>query len=167
METYPVAGNTYNTSIISQLLLDTISDIGAEQCVKFPTRGNNILDVFISNRLSLVEKIRSVTIINCLCTCVIYCTTIQATQTQDSPLEAISERIQATVQEFANVFLSDKNVNTDVNVLWETFKVICNEVIEANVPSKNTYQRYSQLCVNRKIKRLSRPFRRFKCTKNP
>ena len=41
---------------IQSTLIDTIFDIGFEQLVDFPTRGNNTLDIFISNRSSLLNR---------------------------------------------------------------------------------------------------------------
>ncbi|KAH3795234.1 hypothetical protein DPMN_148782 [Dreissena polymorpha] len=40
----------------NQLLIDTIFDTGFEPIVTFPTRNNNTLDLFITNRPSLIEK---------------------------------------------------------------------------------------------------------------
>jgi len=54
--TNAIIGNTCESKT-NQILLDTIADIDGEQLVKFPTKGNNTLDLFISNRPTLAEKI--------------------------------------------------------------------------------------------------------------
>ena len=41
---------------INKSILDMIQDLGAEQMVDFPTRKDNILDIFVTNRPSLVNK---------------------------------------------------------------------------------------------------------------
>ena len=41
---------------INQAYLDLVSDIGSQQIINFPTRQQNILDIFISNRPSLICK---------------------------------------------------------------------------------------------------------------
>ena len=42
--------------LINQAYIDTFNQIGCEQMVNFPTRINNILDVFCTNRPSLVDR---------------------------------------------------------------------------------------------------------------
>ena len=37
-------------------LIDISNDLGLEQVVKFPTRGDNILDLFFTKNASLIEK---------------------------------------------------------------------------------------------------------------
>ena len=49
-----------NPSSLNQLFLDTVYDTGSEQMVKFPTRERNTLDVFITNRPSLIQKCKPV-----------------------------------------------------------------------------------------------------------
>ena len=44
-----VNGNSYNHV--------TVLDTSSEQVVRFPTRGNNILDVYITNRPSLIYSL--------------------------------------------------------------------------------------------------------------
>ena len=41
---------------INRFILDTLYDTGLEQVIKFPTRGNNTLDIFMTNHPSLVLK---------------------------------------------------------------------------------------------------------------
>ena len=50
-----LCGHNY-PSCLCELILDTFGDIGLTQLVDFPTRGRNILDIFATNRPSLVEK---------------------------------------------------------------------------------------------------------------
>ena len=50
-----INGNRYSTTI-NQLYTDTINDIGCEQMVDFPTRIDNTLDIFCTNRPSLVDR---------------------------------------------------------------------------------------------------------------
>ena len=42
---------------INKSILDMIQDLGAEQMVDFPTRKDNILDMFVTNQPSLVNKL--------------------------------------------------------------------------------------------------------------
>jgi len=49
-----VSGNRYPKSV-SQLFLDKVNDIGTQQMVTEPTRGDALLDIFLSNRPDLVS----------------------------------------------------------------------------------------------------------------
>ena len=58
-ETHTIKGHNYPISI-NQCFLNTIYDTGSDQIVRFPTRGENILDVFLTNHPSLIEKCKAV-----------------------------------------------------------------------------------------------------------
>ena len=50
-----ITGHQYSNPI-NQLFLDLINDLGLSQTVDKPTRGTNILDLFFSNNLDLIQK---------------------------------------------------------------------------------------------------------------
>ena len=50
-----IEGHNYPATI-NQDYLDLVSDIGSQQIIDFPTRQQNILDIFITNRPSLICK---------------------------------------------------------------------------------------------------------------
>ena len=50
-----IIGHQYSSSI-NQLFLDLINDLGLSQTVLNPTRGENILDLFFTNNLNLINK---------------------------------------------------------------------------------------------------------------
>ena len=54
-KTDTITGHIYPVSI-NQTYIDTFNHIGCEQIVNFPTRINNILDVFCTNRPSLIDR---------------------------------------------------------------------------------------------------------------
>jgi hypothetical protein len=54
-----VEGRNYSKQL-NQTVLDTINDLGLEQTVDFPTRGQNILDTFFTNRPSLINLCKPV-----------------------------------------------------------------------------------------------------------
>jgi len=54
-ETESVITNNYPKGI-SECMLDTMHDLGLEQIVNFSTRGSNILDVFMTNKPTLVNR---------------------------------------------------------------------------------------------------------------
>ena len=51
-----VVGSTYPLEL-GNLLLDTFNTFGLIQMVDSPTRGNNILDIFATNRPGLIQKV--------------------------------------------------------------------------------------------------------------
>ena len=58
-KTHAIKGHNYQISI-NQCFLNTIYDTGSDKIVRFPTRGENILDVFLTNCPSLIEKCKAV-----------------------------------------------------------------------------------------------------------
>lgn len=54
-----VEGRNYSKQL-NQTVLNTINDLGLEQAVDFPTRGQNILDTFFTNRPSLINLCKPV-----------------------------------------------------------------------------------------------------------
>ena len=50
-----ITGHRYSAPI-NQLYTDTINDIGCEQIVDFPTRTDNTLGIFCTNRPSLIDR---------------------------------------------------------------------------------------------------------------
>jgi len=54
-----ITGNQYK-KVINELLKSTIDDAGLDQVVYFPTRGQNTLDIFATNRQSLVTTCKPI-----------------------------------------------------------------------------------------------------------
>ena len=54
-ENSEIVGRTYPIDI-NQAFLDTFNDAGLRQIVKEPTRGNNILDLFLTNCPDLINS---------------------------------------------------------------------------------------------------------------
>ena len=54
-----ISGHSYPTHM-NQCLLNTVCDIGLKRIVRFPTRRENTLDIFLTNRPSLIEKCKPV-----------------------------------------------------------------------------------------------------------
>ena len=53
-----MSGHTYTKSI-SENLLGSFINSGLDQAVKFSTRGNSILDIFLTNRPTLIQECES------------------------------------------------------------------------------------------------------------
>ena len=58
--TNTISGNNYKKEI-NENLLQSAENYGLEQIVDFPTRDNNVLDVFLTNRPSLIQSCKPLT----------------------------------------------------------------------------------------------------------
>ncbi|MCG8078128.1 MAG: reverse transcriptase family protein, partial [Candidatus Thiodiazotropha taylori] len=82
--------------------------------------------------------------------------------------KADSSSLRQAIQDFSSDFNSRYSQDTDINILWQTFRDFVGTTIQTNVPSKMTSTRFSQPWISRKAKRSSRrkkrAFRRAKAT---
>lgn len=159
-----VEGHNYPTTI-SQQFIDIFSDLGCQQVIDFPTRGSNILDIFATNRPSLLNKARP---LPGLSNHDIVLIDINTTPHRRRPVrrlvylwaKADTEAISSDLAENLAKFQQHANNNAPVDVMWNDFKKICTHSINAHVPSKFTSCRFSQPWCDRNIRRLSRRKRR-------
>ena len=155
-----VNGNS-NPISLNQLFLDIVYDNGSEQMVKFPTRKNNTLDVFITNRPSLIQKCKPVPGVSDH-DIVFVESNISATRSKPTQRKILLWKranytgMKESVNLASTSFMEKHKASTDVNQLWGDFKDMCHQAISNNVPSKLTTTRFSQPWINRNVKRLSR-----------
>ena len=155
-----IQGNNYPIQI-NQLLIDTISDTGSEQVVTFPTRDKNTLDVFITNRPSLIEKCKPMPGLSDHDIVFVQASTRVPRQ---RPLrrqirlwgKADTAGLHQSASEFTSEFTDQYSASTDIDTLWTSFRDYCIKAMDTHVPSKMTTTRYSQPWVNKKVKRASR-----------
>ncbi|MCG7874753.1 MAG: hypothetical protein JAY78_00305 [Candidatus Thiodiazotropha taylori] len=159
-ENHTIKGHNYPISM-SQYFLNTVYDIGSDQVVRFPTRGENTLDVFLTNRPSLIEKCKAVPGVSDHDIVFIEAST-RAIRTK-SPQRKIflwkhvnTEDLKPDVLHFSTRFTAQYSAATDVNTLWDALKEFTTSLLEDKVPSKMTSPRFSQPWISRKIKRISR-----------
>ena len=153
--------NSHQYSLnLNQIFLDFLQDNALSQLVNYPTRGSNILDVFITDRPSLVE----------------FCNTIDGISDHEAilvtsyvlaPLRPPIERsiylwsranfdhIRQEMQSLCDEFITTYSSSTPVDVLWNNFLVLCNVGL-AMVPTKSTSTQPKQPWVTNNVKRLSR-----------
>ncbi len=157
---YTISGSNYKHSI-SQLLLDTMYDVCSEQIVKFPTRGNNTLDIFLTNRPSLIYKCKPMPGVSDHD--IVFVEAKVLTPRKKRPQRKIHlwkradlGKMKEETETFSADFTDHHTIDTNINKLWDTFRTFCTETMAANVPSKTTSSRFSQPWINQNIKRLSR-----------
>jgi len=154
-----ISGYNYPRAF-GELLLDFSNDHGLTQMVDTPTRGNNILDLFFTNRPSLVES----------------CNTLPGISDHEivnvsslilAPIHTPQERkifqwdkadlnhITEIILDFSSTFLHQFNLETPINTLWNEFKSLCDTCL-ATVPFKFSSTKFCPPWLTRQIKRLSR-----------
>ena len=159
-KTQTVIGNA-NSSAINQRFLHCLQHCGLDQLVDFPTRQDTTLDLFLTNRPSLVNK----------CTAApgvadhdMVLITTSATAKRNKPIQhkiylwkkADTENMKDKLQKFRDKFLQDFNINSPVEEIWSSIKTNLLGIQEECVPSKTSSKRYSQPWVNTDVKRMTR-----------
>ena len=134
---------------INKSILDMIQNLGAEQMVGFPTHKDNILDIFVTNRSSLVNKCKPIPGLSDHDMDLIDANIVPTRQKPTRRLIYLWKKASLTEMEqdiagFSRSFTSDFSETTPINTLWATFKKKCMEVLQKHVPSKYTSARYSQ-----------------------
>ena len=112
---------------INNDFISCINDSGLEQMVNFPTRGDNILDIFLSNRPSLVNRIQ------CLPgfsdhDMVLIDSDVVAKRNKPVKREirlwkkSNEEGIRQDLQSFSEQFINEWSIKTPIEDLWKSFK---------------------------------------------
>ena len=131
------------------------------QVVDFPTRGNITLDVFITNRPSLLNRCIPCSLKwprHChdwrkhTCSCI-------KTKTSQTPhihlwKKVDTEKMAEDLEDDLACFPENPAYDIPINILWTTFKIICCTTITKHVPTNWTPSRFNQPWWNRKIKQL-------------
>ena len=133
--------------------------------VDFPTRKDSILDIFVTNRPSLVNKCTPIPGLSDHDIVLIDANIVPSRQKPARRLiylwnKANLIEMEQDIAAFSRSFTTEHSETTPINTLWDIFKKKCMEVLQKHVPSKYTSTRYSQSWCNRTIRRLSRRKRR-------
>ena len=147
-KTDTITGHSYPVSI-NQTYIDTFNHIGCEQIVNFPTRINNILDVFCTNGPSLIDRC---TPIPGLSDHDIVLMDTNVLPTRQKPIKmkiylwkrADKSSMSEDLKEFTEEFTHANTTETEVNTLSTTFRQKCIESVNKYVPSKFTSTRFNQ-----------------------
>ena len=170
-----VSGNRY-ASAINNSFLDLIQDIGLEQTVDFPTRLDNTLDIFATNRPTLVTRCKPFPGIGDHDIVLVDSQTIAPRLKPVKRLIHLWKRadvnaLNQDVASFTSNFLSTYSTATPVELLWEEFSKSCQAAISKHVPSKLSSSRFDQPWITASVKRLSRQkqraFNKAKRSKQP
>ena len=134
-----ITGNQYPKSI-NQLFLDTFNDTGLYQIVEEPTRGNSILDIFLTSNKALHKKPSVISGIG----------DHEAVQIDSSlclkrkkPIKhtiklwkkANLESLKKDAHSFATLFLRRHKHTDSADQMWNCIKKNLHTIMEDNIPS--------------------------------
>ena len=164
-ENSEIVGNQYPLTI-NQLYLDLSHDLGFNQIVDKPTRGNHILDLLFTNRPEIFKNPdilsgpadHDIVSLKCILKPIrkkpAKRKILLWSKVEESKIKKCTSKMK---ENFFNIFNSESNV-TDI---WNFIKKEVESIIETNVPSKTTSTRQHQPWINTKTKRLLRKKQRF------
>ncbi|KAK3084155.1 hypothetical protein FSP39_009144 [Pinctada imbricata] len=159
-----IEGNS-NLRAINQRFLDCVQSCGMEQKVDFPTRQNASLDLFLTNRPSLVDK----------------CTAAPGISDHDMvhitasasarKIKSVSRKIflwnranlgtmKSSCHKLTSNFLEKFTTSSSIETMWSFIKEGLLNLQDQHVPSKQTSARFTQPWANRDVKRISRQKKR-------
>jgi hypothetical protein len=162
-----------NIKEINELFINTLLNLNLEQINKKPTRNNNILDLFLTNRPGLVidyEILPGLSDHD-----IIRVNNRMHTQICKKPKRIIylwnkcntTELHQAAIK-FQTTFLTKYNINHPVEDLWQVIKTNLKELMSDFVPTKQTSNKINKCWFNTKLKKLCKQkenlFKNFKAT---
>ena len=137
-----------------------VMNVGVQQMVDFPTRGSNTLDLFLSNRPSLINR----------------CTALPGIGDHDivfidsgiTPLRvrprkrkvflwnnAKTQDMREECSAFQHAFLSKYSMESLIEDMWADIKSTLLQLQERFVPSKTSSSRFNQPWINVNVRRLT------------
>ncbi|XP_072181424.1 uncharacterized protein [Diadema setosum] len=159
-DTQAVEGNQY-IHAISNRFLEMIGNCGLQQMVTFPTRHNKTLDLFLSNRPSLVNR--------CTAHPGISDHDIVVVDSDVSPKRrkpvkrklhlwknADLRNMKNDCVVFQKNFIENFSLTSPVPEMWSEIKQFLLQLLDKHVPSKMTSTRFNQPSITTSVKRLTR-----------
>ena len=153
-----VEGHAYPL-VFNNTFLDFLNNNGLIQMVDSPTRGNNILDIFVTNQPATMQS----------------CETIGGISDHEAVLTKASINIhlqdpykrliylwskadfniiRQNMQLLIQDYMSSYSVSTPINVLWNKFADICDYCLKL-IPTKTSSSKFHQPWITNHVKRLT------------
>ena len=157
--THSIVGSNYPVGL-SSLFLDLLNYSGCVQLNNVPTRANNILDIFATNKPSLISH----------CCVVPGVSDHEALYIESLLILSVLPPFQRKVflwnkADFSHInnlmshwcsqFLSSNTVDTPIQELWDKFKSSCLKCMDL-IPTKSTSKKFHQPWITSHIKRLTK-----------
>jgi len=155
-----ITSNTYPLDICN-MLIDVLSIAGFSQLVTTPTRGHNILDLFATNRPSLIKHLNVISGVSDHEIIKVE-SSLSAVIVQHKPRKvylwnrANFTNINESMSTFSNSFVQRHNIDTPIQELWNIFKAQCENTLNS-IPTKSLSRSHStkRPWITSAIKRLS------------
>ena len=156
-------GNNYPVSFCN-LVLELFCDLGISQMVTFPTRGNNTLDIFATNRPNLINTCTPIPgisdhdaiYVESLVTAKYRCPAKRKLyQWAKTDFQLLSK----VIVEFTDSFTASNGTTSCVQRMWNDFKNMCVDCMEL-VPYKYPSSRFNQPWITNRTKRICRKKKR-------
>ncbi|CAG2187687.1 unnamed protein product [Mytilus edulis] len=159
-----ISGSMYSKEL-NEAFIDMLNNLGIEQMVDFPTRKDNILDLFCTNQPALITKIKSIPGISDHDIVLVdaICKPQRSKQSQHKIYlwkKVDIKKIKDVTSHFISELISQTNENLNIDQLWNKFKEGSNKIIDDNVPSKITKSKYTNPWANRDIDHLCKKQRK-------
>ena len=153
-----VVNNCYPL-VLCNSILDFIADHGFSQTVQTPTRNQNILDIFLTNRPSTVSSCDVISgISDHEIVCISSTVSVPYTKKQERNIfiwhKANFDSINDHITDFTDTFLQSHDHNDPIDILWNEYKALC-EACLAMIPQRKSTKHQIPWITNN-IKRLSR-----------
>ena len=149
-----------NPHAVNSSFIDMVQTCGMDQVVDFPTRNNNTLDLFLTNRPSLINKCEPLPAISDHD--IVFIDTDIVAKRQKPVKRKIylwknanMDNLKADTTSFSSDFILNHTVNSPVDSLWEKFKSTMTSLMRKHIPSKLTSTRFHQPWITSSVKRLS------------
>ena len=129
--------------------------------MNFPTRLSNTLDLFLSNRPTLINRIEPMPGVSDHD--IVYVNSCLKPERKKPPKRKIllwkkadMDELKLEVQAFVTSMTTEFTIMTPVETIWMTLKKHVEDTTSKCVPSKMSSSRHNQPWINRTIKRLAR-----------
>ena len=155
-----ITSHQYRHSL-SESYLQTLGDVGVEQIVNFPTRGDNTLDVIITNRPTLVRQCEPMPGLSDH-DVVFMDMTARAYRNKPTRREiflwnkANLEALHIDAEAWADQFMETHDTSTPVETLLNEIQQGLEKILTDNVPKKMSSTRLNQCWFNTATKRICR-----------
>ncbi|XP_062605203.1 uncharacterized protein LOC134266991 [Saccostrea cucullata] len=151
---------------INEHILNLENELGLNQIVDFPTRKENTLDLFFSNRPSFIDRCEPLPGISDH-EAIFVSLNISISRIKPPRRrillwkKADIEGIKNSATTYSGEFCHDFSTSSDINQMWSSFSTWCSDTMTKLVPSRMSSQRVTQPWANRDVRRLSRAKRKW------
>ena len=143
-----VSGNN-NKKEINVTFLQAVENSGLDQVVDFQTRDDNLLDIFLTNRPSLIQSCKSLPGISDHE--IVYVESDVSVKYQ-RPIrrkiwlwsKADLPSMKEDMNSFSDEFIGKYSIEADVDTMWTEFSSKCTQLMTDYIPSKLSTARFSQ-----------------------